>query len=961
VTVHDTSRLLVFTGGALPTGGVSPATHAADVAALDGRLDALEAPGSVSTADIADNAVTNVKLADMAEARIKGRAAGAGTGDPQDLTASQARTAMGLGTAATADADDFATASGLSDEITAREAADNLGDIIRLSSVTGAANAATGTVQAAQAHIAITGRQRIQSLWPTTNTAANPTLTIGATAYTIKRRNGSALAAGDLRGGAVYDLVLDPDAVNTLRLMGAVAVADITGLAGTLGASDFSVTTLGKAAALITGSPANANTYVLADPAEKSGAITRLRLYALANGAIWIKVFSLDVDQLTQIGPDYPVPVSTGQNDITALPEILVPEGCYVGFYVPSGILAYQFGGTETTSGWYSAAPSGAVRVVAAVDPVTTNPLQLSFTLDPWGVAVAGAGAKAAAEINDRLTAIVGQAGNLASAAPANANTYVQARPATDGGVIEKLRIFALDAGSVLVKVFDLRGGVLVQVGSDYSVSVAAGLNEILRSDLPEIIVPRGHYIGFYVPSGLLSYVFGGVDLSGGWFSSAPAGNVSSFTPGAAITTNPLQIGFSLDVFDYIARAAGAGDAATEALDAAVLVPPIGEAITDAAITGSGLTLSVSATVTRYGQEVAVATEALTFTAPDTGFVRYDLVTMNALTRDLAVQAGTAREDDPTVGIPAPASSLALPVYLARVVPSGVSEAVPLWRLYHDDAPRTQKWLDMIADRNRDALKKTIGKIRRGYPLRIAGFGDSITAIQRDVPSTTVANGANRDRGAAPLTDPQHYLRDAYGADIVDALPLYTSVQLGRSDDGAGTVHTRVGAIWQLVAALERYGYTLGTDLFYDNWGVSGAISQGIGSTWLAAVAGSSADLVIHAFGMNERGSDASEARMAYAAQTIMATGKDVLFTHCPRPRVGPAGTLETWQYTNRVIDRVAIHSGAGLAPYEHLYDLPELLGQAVADCCQANNFNHPGLVEFEAFGAQISRQLMPR
>ena len=40
---------------------------------------------------IANNAVTNAKAADMVAATIKGRARGAGTGDPQDLTPSQAR------------------------------------------------------------------------------------------------------------------------------------------------------------------------------------------------------------------------------------------------------------------------------------------------------------------------------------------------------------------------------------------------------------------------------------------------------------------------------------------------------------------------------------------------------------------------------------------------------------------------------------------------------------------------------------------------------------------------------------------------------------------------------------------------------------------------------------------------------------------------------------------------------
>ncbi len=46
--------------------------------------------GSVGAAALANDAVTNAKLANMAQSTIKGRAAGAGTGDPQDLTATQA-------------------------------------------------------------------------------------------------------------------------------------------------------------------------------------------------------------------------------------------------------------------------------------------------------------------------------------------------------------------------------------------------------------------------------------------------------------------------------------------------------------------------------------------------------------------------------------------------------------------------------------------------------------------------------------------------------------------------------------------------------------------------------------------------------------------------------------------------------------------------------------------------------
>jgi hypothetical protein len=57
---------------------------------------ALAALNQVGTAQISDDAVTNVKLANMTAATFKGRAAGAGTGDPIDLTAAQAKTALAI-------------------------------------------------------------------------------------------------------------------------------------------------------------------------------------------------------------------------------------------------------------------------------------------------------------------------------------------------------------------------------------------------------------------------------------------------------------------------------------------------------------------------------------------------------------------------------------------------------------------------------------------------------------------------------------------------------------------------------------------------------------------------------------------------------------------------------------------------------------------------------------------------
>lgn len=56
--------------------------------------------GVLATGNLPDDSVTNAKLANMAQATIKGRASGAGTGDPTDLTGTQATAILDAFTAA---------------------------------------------------------------------------------------------------------------------------------------------------------------------------------------------------------------------------------------------------------------------------------------------------------------------------------------------------------------------------------------------------------------------------------------------------------------------------------------------------------------------------------------------------------------------------------------------------------------------------------------------------------------------------------------------------------------------------------------------------------------------------------------------------------------------------------------------------------------------------------------------
>lgn len=59
------------------------------------------ATANQAKANVVAGSIDNTVLADMAQARIKGRAAAAGTGDPQDLTEAQVKTILGFPTATT--------------------------------------------------------------------------------------------------------------------------------------------------------------------------------------------------------------------------------------------------------------------------------------------------------------------------------------------------------------------------------------------------------------------------------------------------------------------------------------------------------------------------------------------------------------------------------------------------------------------------------------------------------------------------------------------------------------------------------------------------------------------------------------------------------------------------------------------------------------------------------------------
>lgn len=86
-----------MTSGNVPAARITSGTLAVARAWAYTGGDVTSSAGS-AVLTIANNAVSNAKLSDMAQATFKMRAAGAGTGDPIDGTAAQAKTALAITT-----------------------------------------------------------------------------------------------------------------------------------------------------------------------------------------------------------------------------------------------------------------------------------------------------------------------------------------------------------------------------------------------------------------------------------------------------------------------------------------------------------------------------------------------------------------------------------------------------------------------------------------------------------------------------------------------------------------------------------------------------------------------------------------------------------------------------------------------------------------------------------------------
>lgn len=138
----------------------------------------------------------------------------------------------------------------------------------------------------------------------------------------------------------------------------------------------------------------------------------------------------------------------------------------------------------------------------------------------------------------------VGRAIDPVTGSAAN-GTYVFNDPATETGYLKSIRVFGVGGGGTFqFKRFSKSGNTFTQIGSDYPVTIVAGLNNLTDADYGIIPINAGEYLGFF-GNGRVSYKTSTTADGTGW-RQVGAGNVTSGTVTTVNTSTRLEIGFDV-------------------------------------------------------------------------------------------------------------------------------------------------------------------------------------------------------------------------------------------------------------------------------------------------------------------------------------------------------------------------------------------------------------------------------
>ncbi|MDG9808563.1 SGNH/GDSL hydrolase family protein [Pseudomonas juntendi] len=348
---------------------------------------------------------------------------------------------------------------------------------------------------------------------------------------------------------------------------------------------------------------------------------------------------------------------------------------------------------------------------------------------------------------------------------------------------------------------------------------------------------------------------------------------------------------------------------------------------------------------------------------------RYDLLAYNLLTQSLVIRQGverriTAHEDlyraKPQAGD--------IPLYSLYVVGPTIKSMIDVsaWRGTRHRASNAEQ--AALIEQNRYRLRRFLTKLNRGDGVIVTGYGDSNTALggARGDDTAYLPNRA----GVDTYVFQGDYLLSTFEADFRSAyLAAVGQVTVN------GQVRYKTSPNWIVIDKIcSGYGYSFAADripgsreVVYLNQGIAtttaGNTSQG-GTTparlaaMISPVGYRTPDLVIIAFGMNDRTDVAYVSNIEQIVSAVKAAGADAIIVGPHLTNTFSASfTEETWHLVHRRLMECADRLGVAFMPSELFYAGKNrgYLGVSDYSLTRANFANHPGPYEYRMFGEALA------
>jgi hypothetical protein len=391
--------------------------------------------------------------------------------------------------------------------------------------------------------------------------------------------------------------------------------------------------------------------------------------------------------------------------------------------------------------------------------------------------------------------------------------------------------------------------------------------------------------------------------------------------------------------------------------------------------TGLPLAVGVDYAHTENGKLALINPGAtLTVTVNFTGHKeRYDLVAYNLLTQTTVIRQGTERRitahEDAYRAKPLSGD---IPLYSLYVVGGAIKSMIDVseWRgTRHRNTNGEQAAL--IAQ-NRYRLRRFLTKLNRGDGVIVTGYGDSNTALggTRGTDAAYVPNRPDVDTDS--FQGP--YLMSAVEADFRAA---YLAA-VGRVAVN-GQMRYKTSPNWSVIDKIcSGYGYTFAADrvpasreVVYLNQGIATTTAANVGQgglnpARLAAMINPAGfrrpDLVIIAFGMNDRTDVAYVSNIEQITAAVLAAGADAIIVGPHQVNTSSASfTDETWHLLHRRLMECAERLGVAFLPSELFYSGPNrgYLGISDYSLTRANFANHPGPYEYRMLGEALANSFL--